>query len=267
MPRQDPPVADSPAPAVERAIDVLQALGAQSQGLGAQALAELTATPRATLYRILKVLVARGFVQVAPEQSGHYRLGPALALLGGQAPQPRDLVELSKPVMQRLAHSVRETVKLVVVDGMEALTLAVADTGLDARVTARAGTRVPLHIGASQRLLLAHLPAAQVRQMLSRPLEKRTARTLTDPALMRASLGKLRQGDSVQGHGEGLDGVGAAATLLRGGDDVVLGALAAVYIHTGKTAAQLQALRSGVQQAAQEISSWQVASAPVRQQP
>jgi len=260
MSRQAPLISDSCAPAVDRAVDVLQALGAQPQGLGAQELVELTATPRATLYRILKVLLARGFVQATPNRPAHYRLGPALALLGGQEPQPRDLVEHSRPVMQRLAHSVRETIKLVAVDGLDALTLAVADTGLDARVTARIGTRMPLHIGASQRLLLAHLPGPLVRQALAQSLEKRTTRTMTDPALLRASLMKLRQGDSAQGQGEGLEGVGAAATLVRGADDVVLGALVAVYIHVGKSATQLEMLSARVQLAAQEMSSWHIAA-------
>lgn len=256
MSRQVPLATDSGAPAVERAIDILLAIGAQAQGMGAQALAQHTGTPRATLYRILKVLQGRGFVQSADGPSAQYQLGPALALLAGQAPPPRDLVELVRPVMQRLAFSVRETVKLVVVDDMDALTLAVADTGLEARVASRVGTRVPLHIGVSQRLLLAHLPVAQVRQVLSRPLEKRTARTITDPKALRASLETLRRVDSAQGQSEGIAGVGAAATVLRGANDEVLGALVAVYIHTGKSSAQLDMVRTAVELAAQEISSW-----------
>jgi len=164
--------------------------------------------------------------------------------------------------MQRLALSVRETVKLVVVDGLDALTLAVADTGLEARVTSRVGTRMPLHIGVSQRLLLAHLPAAVIRQVLAGRLDKRTSRTLTDPAALRSSLEPLRRVESAQGQSEGIDGVGAAATVIRGLDDTLLGALVAVYIHTGKSTTQLSALRQGVERAAQQISSWQVSREP-----
>jgi len=207
-------------------------------------------------------LLARGFLQLAPEQAGLYQLGAGLVQLGGQAPRPRDLVELSRPVMQRLALSVRETVKLVVVDGLDALTLAVADTGLEARVTSRVGTRMPLHIGVSQRLLLAHLPAAVIRQLLAGRLEKRTVRTITDPVELRASLEPLRRVESAQGQSEGIDGVGAAATVIRGLDDTLLGALVAVYIHTGKSTTQLAALRQGVERAAQQISSWQVSREP-----
>ncbi|MCZ4313890.1 IclR family transcriptional regulator [Comamonadaceae bacterium G21597-S1] len=259
---RQPSTKDSSAPAVERTIDILHAIGSTTEGLGVQALAAQTRTPRATLYRILKVLLARDFVQLADEQPGLYRLGPALGLLAGQAPPPRDLVELARPVMQRLALSVGETVKLVVLDGHDALTVAVADTGLEARVMSRIGTRVPLHIGVSQRLLLAHQPANLVRQLLAKPLEKRTAKTITDPAALRASLEALRRVDSAQGQSEGIAGVGAAAALLRGAQDEVLGALVAVYIHTGKSVAQLESLRTGVERAAQEISSWRFAQAP-----
>ncbi len=262
MIRQDKPASDSSAPAVERTIQILRSIGSHPPGLSVQALCEQTSTPRATLYRILKVLQQHGFVQQTAEPPTLYQLGPALVQLGGKAPRPRDLVELSRPVMQRLAFSIGETVKLVVVDGLDALTLAVADTGLEARVMSRLGTRVPLHIGVSQRLLLAHQPAPVLRQVLAGPLEKRTTRTLTNPETLRASLASLRRVDSAQGQSEGIDGVGAAATLIRGAQDRVLAALVAVYIHKGKSAAQLAGLRQGVERAAQEISSWQVGPNP-----
>jgi len=62
--------------------------------------------------------------------------------------------------------------------------------------------------------------------------------------------------DTAQGHGEGIHGVGAAATLIRGDQDVVLGALVAVYIHPGKTQAQLEYILENVEMAAHRISQW-----------
>ncbi len=249
---------DAGAPAVERAVQLLRLLGEHPAGLPVPQLATHTATPRATLYRILKVLVAHGFVQPTQGAEASYQLGPAIARLGRLAPQPSDLVALARPVMERLAQQVRETVKLIVPRGLEALTVAVADTGLEARVTSRVGTRMPLHIGGSQRLLLAHSPASVLRDLLARPLERRTARTFSEPERLRASLQRLKMTDSIQGHGEGLDGVGAAATLVRGEADTVLGAVVAVYIHAGKTSAQLKAIATAVEAAAQDISAWQL---------
>ena len=40
--------------------------------------------------------------------------------------------------------------------------------------------------------------------------------------------------DTAQGYGEGIHGLGGAATLIRGDQDVVVGPLVAVYIHPAK---------------------------------
>jgi DNA-binding IclR family transcriptional regulator len=255
---QDISVVESAAPAVERTVLLLCLLGEQPHGLSTQRLAEITRTPRATLYRILGVLTAHGFVQQAEEGPARYQLGPAIAKLGRQAPQPRNFVALAQPLMERLAQTVRETVKLVVVDGLDALTLAVADTGLDARVTSRVGTRMPLYVGASQRLLLAHAGSELQERVLSQQLVPRTSRTLTDPRRLRASLARLRLEGTSQSHSEGIEGVGAASALVRGAGDIVLGAIAVVYIHKSKSAAQLRSLLDAVEATAREISAWQL---------
>jgi len=231
-------------------------MGSAPGGVSAGELQRETAMPRATLYRLLAVLCENGFALPPGDGADRYRIGPEIARLAGAADRPRDLVSAARPVMERLARQVRETVKLVVVDGTDALTCAVADTGLEARVTALVGTKVPLHIGASQRLLLAHAPATLWRRVLSQPLEQRTGRTLSDPARLRASLDKLRRVDSEQTYGEGIQGVGAAAALVRNAQDRVQAALVAVYIHAGKSTRELQAVRAAVETAAQDLSGW-----------
>jgi DNA-binding IclR family transcriptional regulator len=263
-PRQDVSAVESPAPAVERAVQLLRLMGERPGGLSTQDLAEVTKTPRATLYRILAVLTSHGFVQEAEDGPARYQLGPAVAKLGRQAPQPRNFVALARPLMEHLAQTVRETVKLVVIDGVDALTVAVEDTGLDARVTSRVGTRMPLYVGASQRLLLAHADADLQQRVLSQPLQARTSRTFTDPRRLMASLHRLRLGNSSQTHSEGIDGVGAAAAVVRGARDTVLGAIAVVYIQRSKTAADLKTILEAVEATAREISAWQLDPTPVR---
>ncbi|MEY2618268.1 MAG: hypothetical protein RL522_1270 [Pseudomonadota bacterium] len=254
--RRQPARAETAAPAVERAIQLLKLLGDQPHGLTGQALADASGIPRATLFRMLKALAHHAFIQPAP--AGGWQLGPELARLAQRAAQPVDLMGAAPPVMHRLASEVSETVKLVVIDGAEALTVLVADPHLEARVTARVGTRVPLHIGGSQRLLLAHAGTPLWRQILAGPLERRTARTLVEPAKLRTSLEQLKRGDSEQSVGEGIDGVGAASALVRGANDRVLGALVAVYIHAGKSVRQLQHIRAQVEASAANLSAMQI---------
>jgi hypothetical protein len=62
--------------------------------------------------------------------------------------------------------------------------------------------------------------------------------------------------DTAQGYGEGIHGLGAAATLIRGDQDVVVGPLVAFYIHPAKTQAQLKFISENVEMAAHKISQW-----------
>lgn len=240
---------------------MLLAVAAAPAATSLHALADATATPRATAYRIVRTLMQHGLLKAGPGRRGEVMLGPAAGLLGGVATPERDLVSAARPVLERLALELGETVKLVVRDQLCALTVAVADTGLDGRVVSRTGTRVPLHIGASQRLLLAHAPAATVRAVLAGPLERRTSRTVVDGATLRSKLALLRRVDSEQSHGEGIEGIGAAACLVRGAGDVPLGALVAVYVHAGKGRAQLERIREAVVRAAGQVSGWGLAGA------
>lgn len=71
--------------------------------------------------------------------TGRYVLGPAVdALRGGGSAGPR-LEDVAAPVMEALAASLGETVKLVVRDALEALTIAVSLPSRDSCLVGRAG--------------------------------------------------------------------------------------------------------------------------------
>jgi IclR family transcriptional regulator, acetate operon repressor len=81
------------------------------------------------------------------------------------------------------------------------------------------GRRTPLHASSSGKVLLAHMPEAERQQVLARPLEAVTPRTVTDPAAL------LRQLDEVRARGyatirdeleQGLNAVAAPVRQLSG---------------------------------------------------
>jgi len=247
---------NSHTPAIDRALTILQLLGQYPQGISMHDMSLHSIAPRATLYRIVKTLMQREFVMQHSNDQSKFCLGPALTILGRKSPQQFDLLTLAATPMQLLSNQIGETVKLITRKNLEAVTLRVSDTGLDGRVISKEGTRMPLHIGASQRLLLAHSPVNVQHLVLTKPLQRRTSQTIIQPDKLIANLRKLKMSDTAQGHGEGIHGVGAAATLIRGDQDVVLGALVAVYIHPGKTQAQLKYILENVEMAAHRISQW-----------
>lgn len=240
------PASAAAAPALRRGLALLRAI-ARDGGSTPSALAQRVRMPRATLYRLLAVLVDEGWASVDPP--GRYRGGPRLAEL---APAHRDLVADARPVLERLAAALGESVKLVLRDGHEAVTVA-AVVPRDNCIAARVGTRMPLHVGASQRLLLAHAPAAVREGVLAGPLERRTRRTIVSPERLRRDLEALGRRREVASHGEGIDGVGATAALVGRPGREPLAALVAVYVYASQSARSLARLRRAVAEGAAAI--------------
>ncbi|MBV7486965.1 IclR family transcriptional regulator [Bordetella sp. BOR01] len=245
---------DNSMPALQRAIGVIEYLEQSPGGSDVASIAAATGVPRATLYRILRVLKAHGFVADAADQPGTVVLGSALARLGAQVASPRNLPSVAQSVMAALSERLGETVKLVVREGDEAVTLAVSQPTNDMHVASRIGGRLPLWLGASQRLLLAYAPQEVVDRVLAAPHQRRASNTITDAAQLRAELGTLRERGWACSVNEGVEGVGAAAAVVCGADGQVLAAVVAVYIYAGTQQARQEAIRIETIDAAAAIS-------------
>jgi IclR family acetate operon transcriptional repressor len=234
--------AGTDTPALSRGLAVLRELAARPQGAGAADLARVVGAPRATLYRLLRTLIAEDFVRADPRTPGRYLIGPAIARMAGGGAE-RDLVAIARPAMDALAASLGETVKLVVRDGLEALTAAVSVPERDSCIASRPGARLPLYVGASQRLLLAHAPPDVQRRVLEGPLRRIASRTITQPRRLRAELDALATRREFASHGEGVEGVGAAAALVGASDAEPRAALVAVYVHASQNVRRLAEIR------------------------
>ena len=239
-------------PTLRRGLALLRDLAQTPQGRSAAELASRLGVPRATLYRVLRALQDEGFVMVA-QDGGRYLLGPAIAQLAGSAGGRRELEAVAPPVMETLAADLGETVKLVVRDGRVAMTVATV-IPRDACIASRVGTRLPLHVGASQRLLLAHAPAGIRYEVLASPLARMTPRTITSSARLRQELDALADRRELASHGEGIDGVGATAALIGQAGLEPAGALVAVYVYASQTARSLARIRRKVLDAAAKIN-------------
>jgi len=245
---------DTGTPALTRGLAVLRALAVHREGLSAAELARLADAPRATLYRILRTLVAEDFASVAPGAGGRYVLGAAARALGAPAGDSRDLVAVARPFMDALAAQLGETVKLVARDGLEVVTLAVAIPRRDFCIASRIGNRLPLHVGASQRLLLAHAPESVRRAVLDGPLPRVTGRTVTSRARLARDLSSLASVRELAGHGEGVEGVGATSALVGPADAEPPAAIVAVYVYASQGAARLRAIRAGIVETADALT-------------
>ena len=246
---------DNSIPALDRAFAVLQAIFETPEGLAPRTLVERSGISRTTLYRILRILCANGYV--APTADGvAYVLGPTFLRMASRVPMRDDLAARAQPVLQRLAAAYDETVKMVVRDHLESMTLAVIHSRADARITSYIGSRMPLHVGAPQRLLLSRAPADVVEAVVSQPLRRWGSGTITSARELRRVLKELAQREWAFGRNEGPEGIATLAALIHEHAHAPRAVIAMVFVDSGKTERQIAAMRKTLCEAAKALSTF-----------
>lgn len=225
----DNETAGSPAggvQSVDRAISVLEIL-AQRGEAGVSEVAGEIDVHKSTAFRLLGALEARGLVEQAGER-GKYRLGFGIVRLAGAVTGRIDVTQQGRPVCERLAEELEETVNIAVMEKQFAINLfQVRGPGA---VTAHnwVGQLTPLHATSSGKILLAHLPATDRAELLATAgLEKVTPHTLTSKTKLEKNLAEARE----RGYAWTLEelelGLHAIAAPIRSRDGEVIAAVSA----------------------------------------
>ncbi|AVD90121.1 Transcriptional regulator KdgR [compost metagenome] len=166
--------------ALEKALDVLQAIGATSMGISQAQLAEQVQLPRTTLYRIIATLVERGMIRRDPTRKV-YRLGFNYLEMVRNAYLEPDLVAASSIELRALRDLTGETAYLAVLDGNQVLSLERCDGAHTLRSSASLGQSKPVHCtGQGKAILSALSPAARDEILKGLVLTPLTPLTITD---------------------------------------------------------------------------------------
>jgi DNA-binding IclR family transcriptional regulator len=137
---------------LDRGVRVLELLSRTTGGRTVTELAGELAVSRTVVYRLLATLEQHALIRRGTD--GRVRLGLGVLQLALRV-QPL-LGEAARPVLRRLAEDVGATAHLTVLDGTEALAVAVVEPSwTDFHVAYRVGSRHPLTRGAAGRAILA----------------------------------------------------------------------------------------------------------------
>lgn len=188
-PFQDSPSPDYSIAAVDRTLDLLEALSRLGPASLA-ALADSAGCTRTAAFRLLRTLQARGFT-IQDEARGLWRLGARWNALGRAASEQGALAATAMPFLSAVGKATGENVYLCVRDGMESETVAIYQTDPAIRMYSEVGKRGALHAGSS-RVLLAFAPEAVQTQLLAQRLNRFTPATRIDPTWIAADLQRIR---------------------------------------------------------------------------
>ncbi|ACY99155.1 MULTISPECIES: IclR family transcriptional regulator [Thermomonospora] len=185
-------------PAARRALAVLRLLASAAGPMPASAVARELGIPRSSAYHLLNEMAAEGFVTHLPEER-LWGLGVAAFEIGSAYLRQGPLERLARLPLRRLVDRTGEIAQLGVLHGAETLYLLKEQPPRHHTLVTDVGVRMPAHLTASGRSMLARLPAAQVRALFSGPLVTRTGRGPTTLRELRRVLAEdARRGWSVE---------------------------------------------------------------------
>lgn len=180
-----PPAGAPAATAAQKVLLVLVAFERRPSWTLAE-LADDLALPKSTVHRLLATLKAFGFVR-QDHRDAPYRLGYRVWSMAQRGRDHDALAALALPFLSGLAERTRETAFLTVRDGLHAVCVARVDSPQGVRLLIEVGTASPLHLGASNTVLLAFSDEIERSMVLSQTVLEPEARVLAEADMRRSA--------------------------------------------------------------------------------
>ncbi|MCW2898282.1 MAG: IclR family transcriptional regulator [Streptosporangiaceae bacterium] len=179
---------------VERAIDILEHLGASATGLTVTEIADAMGGSKSGVFATLQTLVARGLIRSAGVgTSRRYALGLGLARLGDMALDQISFRGIVRPVLRELTERTGLTSRAAIWGGSYAIMIDRVDGSGGVRFDLQMGAREPLHRSSVGKAMLTTMTDRQIQDLLTDvPLGASTPHTLTTIDAVLADVSRAR---------------------------------------------------------------------------
>jgi DNA-binding IclR family transcriptional regulator len=155
-------------PAATQVLDILRYLSRQPAPVGASAISRDLAIPRSSVYHLLKALTDASFVVHLPEER-RFGLGVGAYELATGYTRHEPLQRLARVPLAEVVDRTRHSGHLAVLHGREVVYVIEERAAGRPSLVTDVGVRLPAHLTASGRAMLAELPGPQVRALFPDP--------------------------------------------------------------------------------------------------
>ena len=240
-------------PAATRTLLVLRFLASQPDPVPLERLASALELPRSTAYHLVNAMIEQGFVTHIAEER-RYCLGVAAFEVGIGYARQAPLQRIAHRHLARLVDAIGHSAHLAVPHGRDVLYVLEERAPGRVPLVTDVGVRLPAHLTASGRAIMAAMTASQVRALYP----DRAAfvdrhghgpRTLRD---LRSVLSETRQRGYATEDGEVTPGFASVAVVVRDHNGTPVGGIATTY--ETRERVDLPALVEAVSATAQAIS-------------
>ncbi|HYO38987.1 MAG TPA: IclR family transcriptional regulator [Nocardioidaceae bacterium] len=202
-------------PAATRALRLLRYLAGQPDPVTLERLATAVGLPRSTAYHLVTAMIEEGFVVHLAEEH-RYGLGVAAFEVGSGYARQEPLQRIARRPLADLVDTVGHTAHLAVLHGRDVLYVVEERAPGRPPLVTDVGVRLPAHLTASGRAVLAALPPAQVRAVYPdrSAFVDRHGKGPGSLSALRTLLSETRQRGYAVEHGEVTPGFSSVAAAV-----------------------------------------------------
>ena len=206
-----------------RGLAVIRAFDVEHPELTLSEVALRAELSRAAARRFLLTLEHLGYVRTVARS---FALTPRVLELGFSYLSALSLPAIAQPHLEKLSREVEESVSLAVRDGVDVVYVARVPTRRIMSVNITIGTRFPAWATSLGRVMLAHCPVAEQREVLqASELRAFTDRTLVDTRALLAEFAHVAERGWAVVDGELEEGLRSIAAPVHGHAGDVVGAV------------------------------------------
>ncbi len=151
---------------IDRALDILEILSVERDGLGVTEIGNRLALHKSTVHRIVSAMAERGYIEKVPNKSV-YRIGLKLVEISSVYLNSVELKTEAKPYLRELSAKYNLAAHLAILDGLDAVYIDKVDSVGDIRLYSQIGRRIPVHSSGLGKCLISGLSDIEIDDLLS----------------------------------------------------------------------------------------------------
>lgn len=250
MPQRNKP--DYAAPALEKGIDILELLASEPEALTQNQIAVRLKRSTSEIFRMLDVLVRRGYV--VRDAAGSYSQTLKLFELAHRQVPGRRLIACALPVMERVSRLIRQSIHLSVHYDRRILVVAQLDSPEPMSFSVRLGSHYPFRADRASALVLTAFQSPEEQEVLVAEMVANSAGR-PDIRALRTEIARVRRLGYYQKPSNVIRGVIQFSFPLFSGGSGAIAALASPYLRQRDVKTGLVGARNALAAAAREISA------------
>jgi IclR family transcriptional regulator, KDG regulon repressor len=187
--------------------------------------------PVSTMHRLLQSMIKHGLIQQDPNLK-LYSMGYSWVEYGLKMYDTFDFVGLIRPEMEKLMHEVEESVYFSkpIGSGLEAIIIERIDCPHNPiRIYDQLGIRIPMNIGAANKVMLAHMHKDEVLKIVKALVPKEEIESFLQ------LLNTIRLKGYGESHGEKTEGTSSVAAPIFNHSNELIGAVSIGYVTFNRT--------------------------------